>query len=212
MATPTRAELLDVWTRRATATGGGRWLRATIDLLADGVPVDATRIAAATGMSESAAAEQLVAARTVGYELDNKGRLVGAALTLNPTPYHFRVRGNDLYAWCGFDTLFLPILLGERATVTSTCPETRRGIELTVEADGTFGAVTPATATVAIVGHVVTCRCHRTGPNSDVCAQMPLLADPDAADRWTAQRAGVAAVDLHDASGLARAYVRALLA
>ena len=59
---------------------------------------------------------------------------------------------------------------------------------------------------IAIVGREVTACCTDTGPDSPVCTQMPFLADPDVADRWQADRPGVAIVSLQDAAQLARAY------
>jgi alkylmercury lyase len=116
------------------------------------------------------------------------------------------VRGNDLYAWCGFDTLFLPILLDEPAVVSSTCPVTGQTIELRIAADGTVTDVRPETVVVAIVGPAVLEDCATNGPDSAVCTQMPLLANPAAGQRWVANHPGVAIVDLTDATALARAY------
>jgi hypothetical protein len=59
-------------------------------------------------------------AHRCGAEIED-GAIVGIALSLRPTRHRFRVRGHDLYTWCGFDALFLPIILGERAGVASTC-------------------------------------------------------------------------------------------
>jgi hypothetical protein len=60
--------------------------------------------------------------------------------------------GHDLYTWCGFDALFLPIVLGERAEVAWTCPVTGEAIHLTVEADGTISGAEPPGVVVGIVG------------------------------------------------------------
>lgn len=61
--------------------------------------------------------------------------MVGAALTTRPTPHRFRVRGNDLYAWCALDAIFLPGLIDATAEVRSTCPETGQKIHLDVAPD-----------------------------------------------------------------------------
>lgn len=55
-------------------------------------------------------------------------------------------------SFCGFDALFLPIMLDDRADVASTCPVTDTEIRLTVEPDGTVSAASPATVVVGIVG------------------------------------------------------------
>ena len=81
--------------------------------MADGQPVAATHIAAVTGEPVTEVQASLARMASAGYELDDHQRLVGAALTLRPTAHRIRVRGNDRYAWCGCDTLFLPIRLDE---------------------------------------------------------------------------------------------------
>jgi alkylmercury lyase len=103
-------------------------------------------------------------ARRRSVQVDDDGAVVGAALTLRPTPHRFRVRGHDLYAWCGFDALFLPIVLGERAEVASTCPVTGEAIHLTVEADGTVSGAEPPGVVVGIVGPQVMALCPGSGP------------------------------------------------
>ena len=40
------------------------------------------------------------------------------------------------YAWCAWDTLFLPARLGQAARVTSACPVTGELITLTVTPEG----------------------------------------------------------------------------
>lgn len=143
---------------------------------------------------------------SAGYELDDQQRLVGAALTLRSTAHRIRVRGNDLYAWCGFGTLFLPILLDEPADVTSRCPVTGQLIELRIAADGTPTGAGPTTVRAAIVGPAVLEGCTATGPSSVVCTQMPLFADEAAGRQWVADHPGVAIVDLAAATAIARAY------
>ena len=209
MTTPSAAELLDAWTSRSATTRVGEAdnrHRAALRLLADGQPVDPARIASATGQPVEEVEAWLARMATAGYEIDEDGRLVGAALTLYPTAHQIRVRGNDLYAWCGFDTLFLPILLDEPAAVSSTCPVTGRRITLNVGANGEPVNVEPPTTMAAIVGPDVLDACDSAGPTSAICTQMPLLADPEAGQEWVQDRPGVAVVDLATAATLARAY------
>lgn len=117
------------------------------------------------------------------------------------------MRGNQLYAWCGFDALFLPIILGEPADVTSICPVTGTQIRLTVESDGTVSATVPDTVVVGIVGEQVTSCCPVAGPGSEICTQMPFFASREAGERWQANHPGTAIADLDQARQIARAYV-----
>lgn len=209
MTTPTVAELLDAWTSRSATTRVGETdnrHRAALRLLAEGEPVEPADIASATGQPVADVQTWLARMAAAGYEIDEEGRLVGAALTLRPTTHQIRVRGNDLYAWCGFDTFFLPILLQEPAAISSTCPVTGRAIKLDLGANAELLNVQPATTMVAIVGPAVLDACDKAGPTSAICTQMPLLADPEAAEHWLQDRPGVAIVDVDTAATLARAY------
>ena len=203
-STPTLKELRDFWGRQDLVANAAR--RNGINLLANGRPVTPEAFAAVMGIAIEEARSYIDIARSMGVEVED-GAVVGAVLTLRPTPYRFRVRGNDLYTWCGFDALFLPILLGEPAQVASTCPVTRTPIRLTVQADGTVSDAIPGTVVVGIVGEQITASCSVVGPDSAICTQMPFFASREAGERWLADHPGVAIVDLDDARRIARAYV-----
>jgi alkylmercury lyase len=206
MTTPTIAALKATWTGRSLFADVVT--RAAIDLLADARPATPHALAGKTGVSLDQVTTAITHARSMGVEVED-GAIIGAALTLRPTSHRFRVRGNDLYTWCGFDALFLPILLGERAEVASTCPVTGVDIRLTVEPDGAVSAATPAEVVVGIVGEDVTSCCTAAGPGSDICTQMQFFASRDAGERWLDSHPGVAVVDLDSAREIARAYVGA---
>jgi alkylmercury lyase len=204
MSPPTITDLKGTWSGRDYSTS--RASRAGINLLANGRPVTAAALAEASGMGIDQAQSYIESAQRKGVEVED-GAVVGAALTLHPTGHRFRVRGNDLYTWCGFDALFLPIVLGEPAEVGSTCPVTGTEIRLTVEPDGSVSAARPATTVVGIVGEEVTSCCSVAGPSSAICAQMPFFASREAGQRWLPDHPGVAIVDLAGAREIARAYV-----
>jgi alkylmercury lyase len=207
MTTPSIEDLRTTWSVRPGFANDNA-NRAAISLLADGKPATSTALAAATGISIEQAMTYIGTASRTGVEVED-GAIVGAALTLRPTPHRMRVRGNDLYTWCGFDALFLPIMLGERAEVGSTCPVSGTQIRLTVEADGTVSDASPAGVGVGIVGQEVISCCAVSGPESVICTQMPLFASREAGERWLADHPGVAIVDLDDAREIARVYVEA---
>jgi alkylmercury lyase len=208
MSTPTIEQLLQAARsqgRREYSTN--HISRAAIDLLADGAPATPSALAEATGLTIDQIRTHVEHVRGEGAEIED-GAIVGLALTLRPTGHRFRVRGNDLYTWCGFDVLFLPIILGERAEAVSTCPVTGTEIRLTVEPDGTVSAAVPETTVVGIVGEEVTSSCSVSGPDSAICTQMPLFASREAGQRWLADHPGVAVVDLAEAREVARAYLQ----
>ena len=203
MRTPGIVDLMAMWSRRDYSTNS--LSRAAIHLVADGEPATADALAAATGTSLDEVRAYIEDARARGAEVEN-GAIVGLALTLRPTAHQFRVRDNGLYTWCGFDALFVPIMLGEAAQVLSTCPVTGTPIRLSVDADGTVLSATPDTVVVGIVGEEVTSCCPVPGPESAICTQMPFFASRQAGERWLAGRSGVAIVDLEDAQNVARAH------
>lgn len=205
MTTPSIADLTTTWTQRSAVTNN--LSRVGVRLLAEGKPVTAAALAEATGMAVDDAASYIGSAQRFGIEVED-GALVGAALTLRPTRHRFKVRGNDLYTWCGFDALFLPIILEERAEVASTCPVTGTEVRLTVEPDGTVSEASPSTTVVAVVGDDVTSTCTSAGPDSAICTQMPFLASREAGAHWLADHPGVAVVDLDQARQIARASVQ----
>lgn len=206
MSGPTNQQLRVTWTDRAIDTfRGGELSMAAIDLLANGAPATAAGLAVATGRSLDQVQAYIENARRAGAEVDD-GAIVGNALTLRPTEHRFRVRGNDLFTWCGFDALFLPIMLGEPAAVASTCPVTREPIRLRVEPDGSVSAAVPDSVVVGIVGEEVISCCQVAGPGSAICSQMPLFASRAAGERWQADHPGVGIVDLTDAREIARGY------
>jgi Helix-turn-helix domain of alkylmercury lyase/Alkylmercury lyase len=77
-----------------------------IRLLSGGEPVALEELAAAAGRSVEAVDAALKA--QISAERDDRGRLVGLALTLRPTTHRFTVDRRTLFAWCASDTLMLP--------------------------------------------------------------------------------------------------------
>ncbi|MEE8396493.1 MAG: organomercurial lyase [bacterium] len=59
-------------------------------------------------------------------------------------------KGQTSYAWCAWDTLFLPEILGDRAQIQSTCPESGEIVQLEVSPDGVL-QVEPPSAVMSIL-------------------------------------------------------------
>jgi hypothetical protein len=97
--------------------------RALLALLARGEPVTGERLAAAT--KRPPAEVNAALASWPNVHRDGRGAVVAfSGLTLRPTEHRFRTGGRELFAWCAWDTLFLPALLEQPADVRSTCPLT----------------------------------------------------------------------------------------
>lgn len=66
-------------------------------------------------------------------------------MALSGMPHRMRLPGREVRAWCAWDTLFLPELIGETVTVESPCPTTGETVRLAVGPEG-IDAVSPAGA------------------------------------------------------------------
>lgn len=174
-----------------------------LHLLSQGKPVSLERLSTEISLpiEELRLALDEFAAR--GGEFNDEGHVVGAALTLNPTPHRFRVNGNNLYAWCALDTLFLPGLLGQTAEVESTCPVTGETIQLTVTPKG-VASYNPNSTVLSITVPGISCSREKTGPQSDTCSQIHFFRSHSAAESWVADHPGIAIFTVEEAYQLAQ--------
>ncbi len=84
-------------------------------------------------------------------ERDTDDNIVGVmGLSLNDHPHRFDVNGTRMRTWCAEDTLFLPAMLKQTATVESESPLTKEKIRLTVSPQRVEES-NPAGAVVSIV-------------------------------------------------------------
>lgn len=168
-------------------------------LLADGEPVDRARLATRTGLSPERVAELL--GDLPGVYVDDRERVIGFwGLTIRPMAHWLLVDGRVLYAWCAWDTLFLPELIGKPAQVQSTCPTTGTPISLTVH-NHEITDVAPAGTVLSFL--------HRDQPfDADViatfCHYVHFFADTAAAEQWTSEEDGTFVVSLVDGAEIAR--------
>ena len=168
-------------------------------LLAQGQPVTPERLAEVSGQPIEMIRAHFAAMHKGGCDFDDRGALVGNALTLTPTPHRFRVNGHELYAWCALDTLFLPALIDQTAEIASTCPQTGESVQLTVSPDGIV-EFSPAETALSIV---IASGC-TSGIDGTFCGQIHFFASSDAAETWRADRADVTLLPLAEAYQLAQ--------
>ena len=157
--------------RKLTESGGlldygpdlSRLLLQVLRSLANGRPVtgeQVDQIIACLGAARDEADQFL---RQV-TERDADDNIVGVmGLSLNDHPHRFNVNGAQMSTWCAEDTLFLPAMLKQTATIESESPLTKEKVRLTVSAEGVEES-NPAGAVVSIV-----------------------IVDPDKADMGSAQ-------------------------
>ena len=95
--------------------------------LATGEPVSLERLATRVGLAAAQVAEILD--RWPGVYRDNQGALIGFwGLTQQEMPPHrFEVAGQRLWTWCSWDSLFIPVILGQTAHGVGVCDDRRAG-------------------------------------------------------------------------------------
>src|SRR5207245_1750782 len=93
--------------------------------------VDQDRLATRAGLAPGHVTELI--GDLPGVYLDERERVIGFwGLTIRPMAHRLLLDDRVLYAWCAWDTLFLPELIGKPAQVKSTCPTTGTPISLSV--------------------------------------------------------------------------------
>lgn len=165
-------------------TGNERALAlAAYRLLAEGSPVRPDALAEEAGVERSRGESWLDDAP--GVFRDAEGRIIGFwGLAISEMPHGFEIDGVGLYAWCAWDTLFMPALIGKTARVRSRCKATDEEITLTVGADG----VSDLSHTDAMVSMLAPA----DGLDADVieafCHHVHFFASPEAGERWLSDR------------------------
>ena len=183
-----------------------QWIALTlIRQLALGAPGGVSRLASVAELSEGEITNTLD--HLPGVFRDEERRVVGfMGLTVAEMGHHrIHVDGRPLSAWCAWDTLFLPELLGETAYVTSRSPTSDTEITLTVTATGPT-EVTPRDAVVSLLlpdGEF--------GPDviQRFCEFVHFFASPQDGERWVAEHPGTFLLSVDDAYRLGQLTNRA---
>lgn len=170
--------------------------RTLIRLLASGQPVSPEALAEASGDSRRNVLAAIQASTNV--ELDGQGRIVGAGLSLVPTPYRLRVDGRLLYAWCALDALMYPPFLGMTATVESPCAATGVPIRLRVSSSG-VDDVTPPQAVVSVAIPDSTCDVRQ-----GFCHHIHFFRSAEDAERWPDRRPDLLLLSVAEAYDLGK--------
>lgn len=165
----------------------------SLRLLADGDPVSAEMVASKLGIPEAIAQSVFEASRGKG-QWDEEGRLIGSALTLVPTPHHFRIMDRDLYTWCAHDAILLPGLLGAVAEVESPDPLSGGRINLVIGPKGPEN-YNPKSAVLTILQTAEPA----TGPESAVCTNSHFFTSRASAVEWSKDQQGVVIMLIEDA-------------
>ncbi len=174
---------------------------ATYRRLAEGSAASVADIAQQA--SEGAEFVESLLASWPGVFRTEAGDVVGFwGLTIDKlVPTHaMEVRGHQLYAWCAWDTLFLPGLLGAEARVESACPMTDEPISLVVEPDRVVKSSHPN----AVVSFLLPDREFDADIIQSFCHFVHFFASRDDGENWTAEHPGTFLLSLEEAFELGR--------
>lgn len=170
-------------------------------LLANGRPVELEALSRHTGIALTTIVE--VVNDWPGVFTNDNGGIIGFwGLAIEPVSTHrFVVDGKMLYAWCAWDTLFMPAHIGKSCQVHASCKHTGEPIELVVSPNGVEYA-SPETIHLSFVlpdeaaidRSVVTSFCHF----------VHFFRDRPAATAWTKDQEGCFVLDLNDAVAAAQ--------
>lgn len=139
-------------------------------------------------------------------ERNAEGQIVGImGLSLNDYPHRVQVNGVVLSAWCAEDTLFLPAMLQQTASVESHSPISKEKIRLTVSPQR-VEAIRPTSAVMSIV--VVDAKEESMASVHAIwmtfCNHILFFASREEAEQWAAGRSNIAVVTVDEGFDLGR--------
>ena len=174
--------------------------------LASGAPITIADLAASADLPEPDVAERME--RMPGVYRDDEGRVVGyfGITVVEMGKHRLHLDGQTVSAWCAWDTLFLPDVLGRTVDVTSRSPNDDDPISLTVTPDGVRDVTPPETVVTFVppkadfVNNTIASFCH----------YVHFFPSPESAAAWTAEHPDTFAVPLADAYQLAEVLTQAV--
>jgi len=100
-------------------------------LLSLGEPISTSQLCNESGLTTIDINQKLQA--WPGVFFDDAHHVIGFwGITVQPMTHKMTIDGHVSYAWCAWDTLFIPELLNKTVKVESSCPVTHNLIELVV--------------------------------------------------------------------------------
>lgn len=169
--------------------------------LAEGSPAPASEIAERAG-TDVVRVQDLLGSWPGVFRNDD-GQVIGFwGLTikrLSPT-HRLEVGDRELFAWCAWDTLFLPGILGATASVESVCPTTGDVISLIVPPERVLQTSHPD----AVVSFLVPEGDFDADVIQSFCQFVHFFASEEAGETWTAKHPGTFLLSLEEAFELGR--------
>lgn len=170
--------------------------------LASGKPISFASIADHLGTPLDAASRLLNLVPQSAIELDDDGHIVGfVGLSSTPTAHRFETADRSVYTWCVFDALFLPSLIGQSATLHTSCPNSHTDIEIMVTGSS-VAAIAPDKPVMSLAKTDTKSCCKDL--RGAFCNQVNMFADQSAFDEWSLDRPNAISVSLSQAFALAQ--------
>jgi len=107
-----------------------------------------------------------------------------------------------LYAWCAYDAIYTPGVVGKTARIVSQDPVTGESIRVTITPEGVED-VRPEGTIVSVVGGKTDMR---GGPDSPRCSQMLFFGSRESANQWLHGRSNVSILTVEEAFEIARQF------
>jgi alkylmercury lyase len=175
----------------------------TMQALAKAKPVSPDQLAEIWEMSLEQVQSVLAGAVAAGRaEIDSQGDLVGGVLSLNPTDHRISMDGKQLYAWCAYDAIYAPGVVGQTAHIDSKDPVTGEPITMTITPDG-VADVRPEGSVISVVGAKTD---PRGGPDSPRCSQMLFFGSRETAYQWLQGRSDISILTFEEVFEIARQF------
>lgn len=175
----------------------------TMQALAEGKPVSPEQLAEIWEMSHDQVDGILKRATANGQaQVDNQGYLVGGVLSLVPTSHRISINGKELFAWCAYDAIYTPGVVGKTAEIVSMDPVTGDKIRMSITPSGVMN-LQPEGAVVSVVSAKTDMR---AGPTSPRCSQQLFFGSRDSAEKWLQDRTGVLILTIEEVFEIAREF------
>lgn len=167
--------------------------------LAQGKPLSLEMLAGILEQAVEIIKQKLAEWGSVFY--NDTGEIIGF-LGISVDETHHRMRMNDImsYAWCAWDTLFIPELVGATAQVTSSCATSNETITLTVTPQGIRSA--PADIWVSFL--LPDEKAVQENVTTSFCCYVHFFSSRAEGETWTDQNEGTFVLTLYDAFKVGR--------
>lgn len=169
--------------------------------LAETGTISLSTLSERTGISSERV--EAIVATWPGVYRDERADIVGFwGLTAKPLSEHrLRIRGQDRYAWCAWDCLFLPALLRHPVQVDSLCKQSGEPIELSLSPGGMEKAQPCSTVLSMLIPDVER---SRQDVVSNFCHFVFFFKDEASGGAWTSAHPGTQIITLEQGLALGR--------